>query len=72
MAKEKDPNQQIIDEKLAEAESLIRECEAIADEHKLMFSFGLAYGMGGDYYGDENERDEDYFDGGWAASSRGC
>lgn len=72
MSKQIDPNQQIIEEKLSQAMKLIRECEAIANEHKLMFSMQVAYGMGGDYYGDQEQWDDEYMVEGWAPSSMGC
>lgn len=41
-----------------------------ADEHKLSFEFGAAYGMGGSYVGDP--RDRDYPDTCWYPSSSSC
>jgi hypothetical protein len=58
--------------KLAEAMKLIREAQALADQYKLSFSFDVSYGMGGTYYGDPAERDEDYSSDGWLASSNSC
>ena len=61
----------VIAKKLMEAEALIRECEKIADEHKLGFSWDLAYGMGGWYSGNPEARDA-YSDSGWSSSSSSC
>jgi len=49
-------------------------CERFADEHKLSFSFSPAYGMGGHYYGDPEDRYSPYGDEpeGWSPSSQGC
>lgn len=38
-----------ISQKLAQAKSIIRECEKIADETGESFSWSLGYGMGGTY-----------------------
>jgi len=38
-----------IAEKTAEAMRLVRECEKIADENDIDFSFSVSYGMGGTY-----------------------
>jgi hypothetical protein len=45
----------VIAEKLSQAQALIRECEAIADETGVGFSWNLAYGMGGWYNPDDSE-----------------
>lgn len=42
---------ELLNKKLKEAESLIEECEALADEHYLSFRLETAYGMGGTYQG---------------------
>ncbi len=55
----------------AEALEKVREAEKLATEHKLTFSFDVAYGMGGTFYGDETMRDE-YKEDGWYASSHSC
>lgn len=64
----------LIDDKTTEAMNLIREAEAIADQYKLDFSFSVAYGMGGWYYGDPEDRDTEYDDepDGWCPSSQSC
>lgn len=58
--------------------ALIKEAEALADEHGLDFSLNVAYGMGGWYTGKRNQEDwdssdtvsiEDY---GWQSSSQSC
>lgn len=47
--------------------------QALADEHKLEFSFSPAYGMGGTYYGYPSEDKWDYRDEpGWQSSSSTC
>lgn len=43
----------------------------LADEHKLDFSFRPAYGMGGHYQGDPEERYRDPSQG-WQSSSHSC
>ena len=52
------------------AKELITEAEALADAHKLEFSFSVAYGMGGYYYGKGSE--ETWGEHGWNPSSRSC
>lgn len=67
-------------EKQAELSRLVRAAEEalkaatdFADEHKLYFSWSPAYGMGGSYIGDPEERwNSDYSDDGWHSSSMGC
>jgi hypothetical protein len=54
-----------------EAYKLINQAEKLADEHKLSFDFGVAYGLGGTYIGDEEERSE-YCNDGWYSSSSSC
>lgn len=49
----------------------IANAQKLADKYKLDFSFNLAYGMGGWYNGDEDERYGDD-DEGWSASSQSC
>lgn len=61
----------LIDEKVSEAYAALSEAQAIADAHKLGFHFSPAYGMGGWYSGDSEERGE-YSDDGWAPSSQSC
>ena len=51
--------------------------EAFADEHKLSFNFSPAYGMGGSYDGEvENRSVPEYVDredhDGWYPSSQSC
>lgn len=41
--------EQLIKQKVKEAEALISEAESLADEHNVGFSWDLAYGMGGWY-----------------------
>lgn len=70
----------LIDEKVKAAYALITEAQVIADEHKLSFSFDVAYGMGGTYLGNPEDRESAYrygdydrdSDDGWRPSSRGC
>lgn len=55
------------------AEEALSAAEAFADEHKLGFSFCPAYGMGGYYEGDPEQRYADYGEPeGWQPSSQGC
>lgn len=63
----------LIQEKIQEAQHLVWEAEALADEHKVPFSMNLgSYGMGG-YYDPDNQQDEWGNDnGGWHASSQSC
>lgn len=56
-----------------QAYGLIGEAESLAKEHKLLFSFSLARGMGGTYYGyEENLNDYDDMGPGWSPSSENC
>jgi hypothetical protein len=55
----------------------VGEATAFADEHKLTFSIDIAYGMGGTYNGDaENRYVPNYVDpedhDGWYPSSQSC
>lgn len=45
--------------------------KALADKYKLDFHFSPAYGMGGYYNGDPDERSE-YSEDGWRPSSQSC
>jgi hypothetical protein len=49
----------------------VAKAQEYADKHKLSFGLSLAYGMGGWYEGDPEERNRDH-DNGWYASSQGC
>lgn len=62
--------EKLMHEKVSEAYAALAEAEALADAHKLSFSFSPCYGMGGRYYGDP----EDYNDecDGWYPSSQSC
>jgi hypothetical protein len=57
----KEDAQKLISDKIEQAYALIRECEGLATEHGLYFSFDLEYGMGGSF--DEGE---------WHPSSQSC
>ena len=59
-----------MDEKVSEAYAALSEAQSIADAHKLSFEFSPAYGMGGWYEGDTEERDG--FNDGWMPSSQSC
>lgn len=61
----------LIAEKVSQAYALIRECEHIADEACIDFSFDLAYGMGG-YYQPDHEDWESSSKGEWVSSSSQC
>jgi len=67
---EQKQKQQEINQHVQNAYEELRKACAIADEYKLNFSWYVAYGMGGDYYGDHD--DSDYSDGGWVSSSSQC
>ena len=54
----------VISDKLEEAHKLIKECEAIADEHNCFFSFDLVYGAGASYHARPKNGSEN-----WAESS---
>ena len=58
----------IIATKMGQAEALISECEDLADEHDVDFSFHPAYGMGGWYKGEK----DGYGEEGWNPSSQSC
>jgi non-ribosomal peptide synthetase component E (peptide arylation enzyme) len=60
-----------IEDKIQAAYALINEAEEIADKYKLSFGFSVAYGMGGYYDGDPENRSE-YSEDGWYASSQSC
>ena len=58
-----------------EAEGLISEAEALAEEHGLEFTMNLGgYGMGGTYYSEAYIEREGlrYSEPGWNASSQSC
>jgi hypothetical protein len=68
--------QQELNKMVAKVMDDLRACEKFADEHKLGFSFSPAYGMGGYYNGDPEERYDPYGYGdeppAWSPSSVGC
>jgi len=53
---------QQIEELLNEARKKIREAQEIADENSLIFSFDVAYGMGGSYEGKGVEYEDGQYD----------
>lgn len=57
---------------VAEAKAKIKEAEAIADQHGLMFDFSLGYGMGGTYTGETVDDWESSTQGEWQSSSSMC
>lgn len=57
-----------INKKLDQISTLFDECEQLAIKFNLEFTFNHTYGMGGTYYGYDNENGE-Y---GWVASSHTC
>lgn len=65
-----------IAEKLAQVDSLYKECVALADEHKVAFSTGVlnVYGTGAYYDPEWNDSGCTDYDvgGGWQASSQSC
>lgn len=64
----KEEANKLISEKINAAYALITEASELADEHKLDFSFDVAYGMGGTYVGDPDKWQEP----GWNPSSQSC
>lgn len=67
----------LIAEKRDQAVVLIRECEEIAKEADVSFSFSLGYGMGGTFMADEiwDKEKNDYVMSGeysWQSSSSRC
>ena len=56
---------------LSEAYDLINQCEALADEANLKFSFDIVRGMGGTYVGDHAMK-RTYDNVGWNPSSESC
>lgn len=60
----------LIAEKVAAAQALITEAEAVADAAGVSFELSIGgYGMGGSYMGENNEWKES---AGWRASSQSC
>lgn len=57
---------------VAAAYEALAKAEQIADEYELSFSFSPAYGMGGYYSGNKDDRDEYDPDNGWSSSSQNC
>ena len=55
---------------VAQAHNAINEAESLADEHKLDFSFSVAYGMGGTYYPAGHKYG--WTEEGWNPSSHSC
>ncbi len=53
------------------ARAALSEAEKFADKYHLDFYWQPAYGMGGFYNGNPDERGEDD-EGGWSSSSSGC
>lgn len=75
----KEEARKAIAEKLAQVDSLYKECVALADEHKVAFyaSVDGVYGTGAHYDPDWNDSgctdyDDDGEDGGWYSSSSSC
>jgi hypothetical protein len=68
----------LLDEQIQAAYEAVAKAEAIADKYGLNFNFSVAYGMGGRYIGDQEQRteyvDDDYYDAdlGWRPSSHSC
>lgn len=60
---------------ISEAQSLVYEAEALADEHGLQFDMDIGgYGMGGTYYSAKYLEETGYRwrEEGWNASSQSC
>lgn len=66
--KEQEEASKVIAEKTAAAAALIRECEEIARKAQVTFRFSVAYGMGGTFYPEDDEWNEE----GWNPSSQSC
>ncbi len=67
----KSPEQDELNALVKAAYEAVAKAQEYADKHKLSFGFSIAYGMGGYYEGDTEERSSDNEDG-WSASSQGC
>lgn len=65
----KTPKQLKLDALVQKAYNAVYEAQAYADEHKLSFSFELAYGMGGTYQGNPNAK---WDEPGWNPLSQSC
>lgn len=66
-----------LDALVQEVYEAVSRATAFADEHKLVFSLDISYGMGGTYNGDaENRYVPEYVDpedhDGWYPSSQSC
>ncbi len=71
-----------IAEKLDQAQKLLHEAEALADEAGVEFSWKPFYGGGGTYFGKDSRDDwqdsngewetSDYYETGWQSSSHNC
>jgi hypothetical protein len=69
-------NSQLISQKVADLTASLRECEKLADEAGICFSFSPIYGMGGTYYPTKDNRGQsgDWMPSseGWQSSSENC
>lgn len=62
-----------ISDLIKQAQDLVYQAEAIADENGVSFSMNLgSYGMGGYYDPDDQEDQYGNDNGGWHASSQSC
>lgn len=64
--------QKEIQKLISEAYANVRKAEELAKQHKLCFSFDVAYGMGGTFVGDPDENYDNPGETGWLASSHSC
>lgn len=64
-----------IEELTSQAQQLVWEAEALADEHGLEFTLDIGgYGMGGTYYSEKYHEEQGmrWSEPGWNASSQSC
>jgi hypothetical protein len=63
-----------LNEKVAQIEALVRECEKLAEEVNQSFTLNIAYGMGGTYGPgwDDSSSSEETEKWEWYASSQSC
>ena len=59
-------------DKVKEFNEALSEAESIADKYKLSFSISPAYGMGGTYDDDPEERVGEDWESSWESSSANC
>lgn len=68
----KNEARELINMKLNKVYKLVKECEALAEEHKVTFDLSVAYGMGGTYIPEGMKGCWHESDSGWVSSSSMC